>query len=181
MRIHRERPRHRQREKQALCRKPGAGLNPRDLGSHPEQKADAQPLCPSIWSCYILSPFDPFISMSYLTKFHFRLINCFSMSCLYFKRGRFGTLQIYCPRSIRWLMLLVNPSFSFPLKGDRLGLVWQRIQDWPGTSMLTKRPPPLLVHPLLYLSDSQFFTKDTPHHALIFLLHKWRLLRYLSN
>ena len=38
----RERERHRQREKQALCREPDAGLNPRTLGSLPEPKADAQ-------------------------------------------------------------------------------------------------------------------------------------------
>ena len=39
-----ERQQHRQREKQAPCREPDAGLNPRTLGSHPEPKADAQPL-----------------------------------------------------------------------------------------------------------------------------------------
>ena len=39
-----ERQRHRQRKKQAPCREPNAGLNPRTLGSHPEPKADAQPL-----------------------------------------------------------------------------------------------------------------------------------------
>ena len=41
---HTERQRHRQREKQAPCRKPHVGLNPRTPGSHPEQKADTQPL-----------------------------------------------------------------------------------------------------------------------------------------
>ena len=40
----RDRPRHRQREKQAPCREPDVGLNPKTLGSHPEPKADAQPL-----------------------------------------------------------------------------------------------------------------------------------------
>ena len=35
---HREMKRHRQREKQAPCSKPEAGLDPRTLGSHPEQK-----------------------------------------------------------------------------------------------------------------------------------------------
>ena len=39
-----ERQRHRQREKQAPCREPDAGLNPRTPGSRPEPKADAQPL-----------------------------------------------------------------------------------------------------------------------------------------
>ena len=39
-----ERQRHRQREKQALCREPDVGLNPRTPGSHPELKTDAQPL-----------------------------------------------------------------------------------------------------------------------------------------
>ena len=41
---HTERQRHRQREKQAPCKEPDAGLNPRTLGSRPELKADAQPL-----------------------------------------------------------------------------------------------------------------------------------------
>ena len=36
--------RHRQREKQAPCGDPKAGLHPRNLGSRPELKADAQPL-----------------------------------------------------------------------------------------------------------------------------------------
>ena len=35
--------RHRQRKKQALCREPDVGLNPRTLGSWPDLKADAQP------------------------------------------------------------------------------------------------------------------------------------------
>ena len=39
-----ERQRHRQKEKQAPCRKPDAGLDPGTPGSHPEPKADAQPL-----------------------------------------------------------------------------------------------------------------------------------------
>ena len=43
---HRERQRHRQKEKQAPCGEPHAGLDPRTLGSHPEPKADAQPLSP---------------------------------------------------------------------------------------------------------------------------------------
>uniref|UniRef100_A0A8I3SB24 Glycoprotein hormone subunit alpha 2 n=2 Tax=Canis lupus familiaris TaxID=9615 RepID=A0A8I3SB24_CANLF len=36
----RERRRHRQREKQASCREPDVGLNPRTPGSHHEPKAD---------------------------------------------------------------------------------------------------------------------------------------------
>ena len=40
----RKRQRHRQREKQAPCRKPDVGLDPGTPGSHPEPKADAQPL-----------------------------------------------------------------------------------------------------------------------------------------
>ena len=39
-----ESQKHRQREKQALCREPDVGLDPRTLGSCPELKADAQPL-----------------------------------------------------------------------------------------------------------------------------------------
>ena len=41
---YRERQRLRQREKQAPCRKPDAGPDPRIPGSRPEPKADAQPL-----------------------------------------------------------------------------------------------------------------------------------------
>ena len=40
----RERQRNRQREKQVPCREPDVDLNPRTLRSHPELKADAQPL-----------------------------------------------------------------------------------------------------------------------------------------
>ena len=42
--MERERQRHRQREKQAPCRKSDAGLDPGTMGSYPESKADAQPL-----------------------------------------------------------------------------------------------------------------------------------------
>ncbi|XP_048965566.1 probable D-lactate dehydrogenase, mitochondrial isoform X6 [Canis lupus baileyi] len=41
---HTQRQRHRQREKQAPCRKPDVGLNPGTAGSCPESKASAQPL-----------------------------------------------------------------------------------------------------------------------------------------
>ena len=42
---HRERQRHRQREeKQASCREPDVGLDPGNLGSVSEPKADAKPL-----------------------------------------------------------------------------------------------------------------------------------------
>ena len=40
----RKRQRHRQREKQAPCKEPDAGLHPRTPGSPPEPKTDAQPL-----------------------------------------------------------------------------------------------------------------------------------------
>ena len=40
--VSRERQRHRQREKQAACREPDTGLDPRTPGSCPEPKADAQ-------------------------------------------------------------------------------------------------------------------------------------------
>ena len=39
-----ERQRHRQRQKQAPCRESNVGLGPGTPGSHPEPKADAQPL-----------------------------------------------------------------------------------------------------------------------------------------
>ena len=39
-----ERQRHRQREKQAPCREPDAGLDPSTAGSHPGLKVDTQPL-----------------------------------------------------------------------------------------------------------------------------------------
>ena len=42
-----ERKRQRQREKQALCRKPDVGLDPETLGPRPQPKADAQPLIPA--------------------------------------------------------------------------------------------------------------------------------------
>ena len=43
----RDTQRKRQREeKQAPCREPDVGRNPGTLGSHPEPKADAQPLSP---------------------------------------------------------------------------------------------------------------------------------------
>ena len=41
----RERQRHRQREKQAPCREPDVGLDPRTLGLRPGPKAGAKPLC----------------------------------------------------------------------------------------------------------------------------------------
>ena len=41
---HGERQRHRQKEKQGSSREPDAGLDLRTPGSHPEPKADAQPL-----------------------------------------------------------------------------------------------------------------------------------------
>ena len=44
MRSHRERQRHRQREKQAPFGEPNAGLDPRTPGSRPELKVDVQPL-----------------------------------------------------------------------------------------------------------------------------------------
>ena len=40
----RERQRHRQREKQAPCRDPDVGLNPRTPGSHPGPEAGTKPL-----------------------------------------------------------------------------------------------------------------------------------------
>ena len=40
----RERQRDRQREKQAPCREPDAGFDPRTPGITPKPKADAQPL-----------------------------------------------------------------------------------------------------------------------------------------
>ena len=46
----RERQRHRRREKQAPCREPDVGLDPRSLGSRPGPKAGAKllsrPGCP---------------------------------------------------------------------------------------------------------------------------------------
>ena len=39
---HRERQRHREREKQVPCREPNVGLDPRILGSLPKLKADTQ-------------------------------------------------------------------------------------------------------------------------------------------
>ena len=51
----RERQRHKQREKQAPCREPDVGLDPRTLGSRPEPKAEAQPWShPGVPERYIL-------------------------------------------------------------------------------------------------------------------------------
>ena len=41
---HREKQKHRQREKQSVCREPDVGLDSRTPGSPPEPKADAQSL-----------------------------------------------------------------------------------------------------------------------------------------
>ena len=53
----RERQRHRQREKQAPCREPDVGLNPKTPGSWPGLKAGTQPLShpgiPQITFCRI--------------------------------------------------------------------------------------------------------------------------------
>ena len=48
----RERQRHRQREKQAHCREPDLGLDPRTPGSLSEPKADSQPLSHSDTHCF---------------------------------------------------------------------------------------------------------------------------------
>ena len=54
----RDRQRHRQREKQAPCREPDVGLDPRTPGSRPGLKADAQllshPGIPTILSLYMI-------------------------------------------------------------------------------------------------------------------------------
>ena len=55
------RQRHRQREKQAPCRKPDVGLDPGTPRSWPELKADAQPLSP------------PGAPISSVLKTHFRI------------------------------------------------------------------------------------------------------------
>ena len=47
--------RHRQREKQAPCREPNVGLDPRSPGSSPGPKADAQPLSHPGVPVFILS------------------------------------------------------------------------------------------------------------------------------
>ena len=54
------RQRRRQREKQAPCREPNAGLDPGTPGSHPEPKADAQPLShPGVPEHTVLKKFVP--------------------------------------------------------------------------------------------------------------------------
>ena len=66
MRDTERRKRHRQREKQAPCRDPNVGLNPRTLGSPPDQKADAQPLShPGIPACSLLLPRTTLLCMHY--------------------------------------------------------------------------------------------------------------------
>ena len=51
----RERQRHSQREKQAPCREPDAGLDPGTLGSHPELKADAHRWATQVHRCFFFS------------------------------------------------------------------------------------------------------------------------------
>ena len=51
----RKRQRHKQREKQAPCREPDVGLDPKTPGSHPGPKAEAQLLShPGIPKSHIL-------------------------------------------------------------------------------------------------------------------------------
>ena len=50
---HGEKQRNRQREKQAPRREPNVELDPRTLGSCPEPKADAQPLCHPNVQCLV--------------------------------------------------------------------------------------------------------------------------------
>ena len=53
---HTQRQRHRQREKQAPCREPDVGLDPRTPGLHPGPKAGAKPLShPGIPACGFLT------------------------------------------------------------------------------------------------------------------------------
>ena len=57
-----ERQRHRQREKQALCREPDVGLDPRTPGPRPGPKAGAQPLSlPGIPEITLLMNFLPIL------------------------------------------------------------------------------------------------------------------------
>ena len=55
----RERKRHRQRKKQAPCREPDVGLDPRTLGSRPDPEADAQPLSHPGVPVLVSYPFTP--------------------------------------------------------------------------------------------------------------------------
>ena len=68
--------RHRQREKQTPCREPNVGLNPKILGSHPETKADAQPLShPAVLSIQLhLSSGLDFRIMSWSPTLAWRLV-----------------------------------------------------------------------------------------------------------
>ena len=56
--IEREKQRHRQRKKQAPCREPDMGLNPRTPGSRPGPKAGTKPLshpgCPCLFFKFYL-------------------------------------------------------------------------------------------------------------------------------
>ena len=70
-----ERQRHRQREKQASCREPDVGLEPRVLGLCLEPKADAQPLShPSVPIYGILKMY--FFMEAYSTEIRI-LMTCF--------------------------------------------------------------------------------------------------------
>ena len=51
----RERQTHRQREKQAPCREPDVGLDPRTPGSHPGPKAGTKPLSHPGVPCFMFN------------------------------------------------------------------------------------------------------------------------------
>ena len=71
----------RQRKKQAACREPNAGLNPRTLGSRPEPKTDAQPLshpgAPVIYIYYICSEESILVTCHWQFLFLFCWTPCF--------------------------------------------------------------------------------------------------------
>ena len=99
--IYTERGRDRQREKQAPHREPNVELDPRTPGSHPEPKADAQPLsypgAPEIFHIPSISG-----QIRFLLVLENQFINSFSF------------VQIkQCANNLLWLILCL--SFDFGL------------------------------------------------------------------
>ena len=95
MREHRERQRHRQREKQAPCGELDVGLDPRTPGSWPEPKADAQPLSyPGIQVCWSLQK----------ARFLFQIFIVFLLFISFFSALIF---------SISFLLLIALVCFAF--------------------------------------------------------------------
>ena len=110
----RERQKHRQREKQAPCGEPDVGLDPGTSGSHPESKADAQPLShqgahPSessiIWSLLCL--------VRFLSSYNlFSFVNFYIFCPAWLLSITLSSTSLICSASSN-LLLITSSIFSF--------------------------------------------------------------------